>query len=386
MSGRLSNGFGDFDGRAWINAAHQGALSLRAAEHAREAVAWKCAPHELTTDRFRNVPERLRTALGRLLNVPADEVVLANSASYGLHLVAQAFPWKPGDEVLVVANDFPSDILPWLALEERVGVRVRRIRPAHTVVQPDELADAISERTRVFCATWVHSFSGCTIALEAIGDICRERGISFVLNASQGLGAAPLDASEAPIDALVSVGFKWLCGPYGTGLCWLRPAFRERLGRTKAYWLAMQTQEELGDVVVDATLRDVPGARGFDVFGTANFFNFHPLAAAVEELLEIGIERIRVHDQALVSRLVAGLPDEYRLLSPREGPGRSTLVFFSHRDPDRNPELHRALTAAGVHVSLRNRALRASPHLYNDESDIDRALSVLVDFARRPAS
>ena len=380
MNEQFSSGFGDFEGRAWLNTAHQGALPLRAADEAREAISWKLAPRNLTPERFRGVPDRLRTAVGRLLHAPPDEIILANSASYGLHLVANALAWEAGDELLVMSGDFPSDILPWLALEERLDVRVRRIRPANRVVEPEELAAALTPRTRLFCTTWVHSFSGYTIDLEGLGRICREQGIIFLLNASQGLGASPLDTRTAPIDGLVSAGFKWLCGPYGTGICWLRPDLRERLMRVKAYWLAMQTQEELGDRVVDITLKKGLGARGFDLFGTANFFNFKPFAAAVEHLLEIGIERIRAHDQALVSRLIAGLPESCELLSPSDGPRRSTLVFISHRDPGRNRDLAAALGAAGVDVAYRNGALRVSPHLYNTPADIDRALSVFDSF------
>src|SRR5262252_6526531 len=104
------DGFGDFAGRVWLNTAHQGPLPLSAAEEAREAIAWKLAPHELTGARFDGIPRRLRTALGKLVNVPPDEIVLGNSASYGLHLIANGYTWQAGDEVLVMARDFPSDL------------------------------------------------------------------------------------------------------------------------------------------------------------------------------------------------------------------------------------------------------------------------------------
>ena len=238
----FASGFGDFEGRAWLNTAHQGALPLRAADEAREAIEWKLAPRNLTPERFRGLPDRLRTVIGRLLHAPPEEIILANSASYGLHLIAQAFPWEAGDEVLVMAGDFPADILPWLALEQRQDVTVRRVRPAHRVIEPEDLVAALGPRTRLLCTTWVHSFSGYTIDLAGLGKICREHGIVFLLNVSQGLGASPLDTRTAPIDGLVSAGHKWLCGPYGTGICWLRPDLRERLRQVKAYWLTMQTQ------------------------------------------------------------------------------------------------------------------------------------------------
>lgn len=383
MSAALSQEFGDFDGHAWLNAAHQGPIPLRAAEEAREAVAWKLAPHELTIERFRGVPSRLRSALGRLLGVPSEEVILANGASYGLHLVANAYPWKSGDEVLVMAGDFPSDIFPWLMLEERFGVEVRRIRPANKVVEPEELSAAITSRTRLFCTTWVHSFSGHAIDLEGIGQVCREHNVIFMLNASQALGAAPLDVQRAQVDGLVSVGFKWLCGPYGTGVCWLRPELRERLQRVKAYWLEMQSQEELGGKVADVKLKHGLGASALDVFCPANFFNFKPFAAAVELLTEVGLDRIQTYDQELVSQLIQQLPRAYELLTPTEGLRRSTLVYVSHRNPNHNRALHATLKSARIDVSLRNDTLRFAPHLYNTSDDIDRAISALDAFAHK---
>ena len=376
-NGRMREGFGDFAGRVWLNTAHQGALPLAAAREAREAVEWKLAPHHLTAERFAGVPGRLRAALGALVNVPPEDIVLANSASYGLHLVANGYPWQAGDEIAVMAGDFPSDILPWQLAERRAGARVVRIRPRDRVVSPEELEAAITPRTRVFCTTWVHSFSGYAVDLEALGAICRARGVAFVVNATQALGARPLDLARAPVDALACAGWKWLCGPYGTGFCWIAPAFRGRLRPTQAYWLALQTAADLGGEIADPEWRDGLGARAFDVFGTANFFNFKPWAAAVEHLREIGIERIRTHDDALVDAFAAGLDgSSFDVLSPRDR-RRSTLLFFSHRDRARNPQVHRALSAAGIDVALRAGLLRASPHLYNTPADIDRVVAVL---------
>jgi cysteine desulfurase/selenocysteine lyase len=374
-------GFGDFAGHVWLNTAHQGALSLAAAEAARCAIAWKTMPFELTQARFDDVPMRLRTALGRLVNAPADEIVLANSASYGLHLIASAYPWSEGDEVLVTHGDFPSDILPWLLLERRYGIKVVRIHPRGRVVEPDELRAAITPRTRVFCTTWVHSFSGFAVDFDALGEICRERDVRFVLNGSQALGARALDLSVAPVDAFISVGFKWLCGPYGTGFAWLRPEFRRQLRPTKAYWLVMQTAEDLGKEVMEAELREGLGARAYDEFGTANFFNFLPFATAIEQLIALGLERIRDHDQALVGRFIEGIDRAfYTITSPYEpGPQRSTLVFFSHNDRNKNRTIFEALTHARIHVAFRGGSMRLAPHLYNAKDDIDRTLNALHD-------
>jgi selenocysteine lyase/cysteine desulfurase len=372
----LSSAFGDFAGRTWLNTAHQGALPLAAARAACDAVGWKVNPHELTTDRFEGVPRRLRTALGTLVNADPDEIVLGNSASYGLHLIANAYPWVPGDEVLVMAGDFPSDIFPWLTLEQRFGVRVRRVRPAARVVTAAELDAAITPDTRLFCAPWVHSFSGYTVDLDALGQICRDRGVFLVVNGSQAVGARPVDVSTAPIDALISVGFKWLCGPYGTGFAWIRPQLRDRLTPIKAYWLAHLTQADLARDDLDPTLTRRP--HDLDIFGTANFNNYVPWTVSVEHLLNIGVDRIRTHTDGLVAHLIEGVRHtDLELLSPHGPRDRSTLVFFSHPDRSQNRDLHATLAAAGVDVAYRAGSLRVSVHLYNTVTDIDRLLDLI---------
>jgi cysteine desulfurase/selenocysteine lyase len=154
--------------------------------------------------------------------VPAAELVLGNSTTYGLHLLAHGLPLHRGDEVLLVDGDFPATVIPWLPLERR-GIRVRRLEPEARPLSAAQLEAELTPATRVFCSGWVFSFTGEAIDLDAIGRLCRERGVLFVVNASQAIGARLLDLGATPVDALVSCGFKWLCGPYGTGFAGWRP-------------------------------------------------------------------------------------------------------------------------------------------------------------------
>jgi cysteine desulfurase/selenocysteine lyase len=381
--GALGEDFGDFDGRAWLNCAHQGPLPLAAVAAAERALADKAAPHRMADEAFAEVPRRLKAALGRLVGIPADQVILGNSTSYGLQLLVQGVGWRQGDEVLLVDGDFPATIVPWLPLAER-GVKVRLLRPEGEALDAGQLEAELTPATRLFCCSWVFSFTGQRVDLAALGRVCRRAGVTFVVNGSQAVGAVPLDLAGLPVDALVSCGFKWLCGPYGTGFCWLRPDLLASLAGRPAYWLGHATQEDLGQETA-YRLRDDLGAAAWDVFGTANFLVFRPWTASVEYLLQLGVDRIAAFDQGLVERLVGGLdPERYRLASPREGPRRSTLVVVGHRQPGRTPGLHRRLAAAGVDVAFRRGQLRLSPHLYNTEADVDRALEVLDD--PRPAA
>lgn len=374
----FSQDFGPFHGRTWLNCAHQGPLPRVAADEAREAIAWKIAPYQLTTERFNSVPARVRSALARLIGTSTDEIILGNSASYGLHLLANGIPWQQGDEILVVAGDFPSDILPWLRLE-RGGVHVRRLHPRNPLPDADELHKAITPKTRLFCTTWVHSFSGCVADLGELGSVCRESGVRFVVNASQALGVRPLEVRAAPVDAVTSVGFKWLCGPYGTGFCWMRPDLLASLRCKQAYWLTAMTADDLAKEADEVHLPEGPAtARTYDIFGTANFFNFKPWAASIEYLLSHGIDRVARHVQNLVEQFIAGLDvRKYELTSPRAGAARSTLVFVSHRDAARNDEVYRRLKAAGIDAAYRKGKLRFSPHLHNTSADIEKAVDVL---------
>ena len=377
MAHRWCEDFGPFDGRVWLNCAHQGPLPRVAAAAAREAIDWKTAPHRLTGERFAEVPRRLRRLLGRLIGAPEDDIILANSASYGLHLLANGFPWRDGDEVLAMQGDFPSDILPWLGLAKS-GVTLRLIEPRDRVVQPDELAAHTGAATRLFCMTWVHSFSGCAVDLEALGRVCRDNGVVFVANCSQAIGTRPLDVTRTPVDAVTCVGFKWLCGPYGTGFTWIRPEIRQRLDYNQAYWLSMQAADDLGREDREVRLRADLGARRYDVFGTANFFNFNAWAASVEYLLDQGIERIAAHNGRLVSRFIENLDrGAFELTSPAQGEARSTLIFVSHKRPDRNRNIYETLSREGVDVAYRAGKLRLAPHLYNTDACIGRALAVL---------
>ena len=375
MSGWAAD-FGLDPERTWLNTAHQGALPRIAADAAREAIEWKLEPSRLTSERFAAVPDRVRRAAARWIGAEAADVFLSNGASLGLHEIAHGMRLEKGDDVLLMHGDFPSNVLPWLAHRER-GVSVRRIKPSGRVLEVDEIEQAIRPKTRVVCLSWVHSFSGWTLEVDKIAALCRQTGARLVVNVSQGLGARPFDVQTAGIDALVCAGWKWLCGPYGVGFGWLRPEFRQQLRPTQHYWLSQQTADDLGSDKDPADEDPDDSIRRFDLFGTANFFNFHPWGAALEYLLEQGPQAIETHDRNLVRRLLDGLPAAYRTISPDSDERRSTLVLFSHRESSNNDAIYRDLVDARIQGAFRRGAIRIAPHLYNDESQIDRLLERL---------
>jgi cysteine desulfurase/selenocysteine lyase len=372
----LSHEFDGLAGHVWLNCAHQGPLPRRAVEAADAAIERKRSPWRMEPAQWEDVPRRLRAAIAPLIGARPEDVVLANSASYGIELLARTLPLDRGDEVLLVDGDFPATIYPWLPLRER-GINVRLL-PDDKPVTAELLETELGPRTRVFCTSWVFSFSGRALDIAALGEVCAGRGTGFIVNATQAVGARSLDVGAHAIDALVCSGFKWLCGPYGTGFTWLSPALRERLTYRPAYWLTHQ-QALPGRFEHRPTyeLADV-GAAAYDLTDTANFIQFEAWTASLELLAEIGLERIERHDQELVDLLVEGIAESpLELLSPAAGPERSTLVFASHPDEERNAETFEALSEAGVHAAMRGGALRFSPHLYNGAADVERALGLI---------
>ena len=370
----FSQDFGPFDGHLWLNCAHQGPLPRVAIEAAEQALHQKQAPHLLPYQAFEEVPARLKSALGSLIGCPADQVILGNSTSYGLNLLAQGLPLAEGDEVVLIDGDFPATVMTWLPLRAK-GIDVRIVRPGSWPPSPEEIAGALTERTRVFCCSWVFSFFGGAIDVESVGTLCRERDVTFVLNGSQAIGARPLDLSSTPVDAVVGCGFKWLCGPYGTGFAWIRPDLLERLQYRQAYWLAHGSPRAPA-----YELRDDLGAAQYDIFGTANFINFMAWTASIEYLLDQGIDSVQRHDDELVDGVVAAIEAAgLELVSPRSGLERSTLVVFTHEDERRNAAIFKRLERERVHIAERDNRLRISPHLYNSVAEIERVGSLLAD-------
>jgi cysteine desulfurase / selenocysteine lyase len=369
--------FGDFEGRIWLNAAHQGPLPRVAVAAAQQALREKASPHLIDDEAFIGLPRRLRELLGKLINAPAEEIVLGNSASWGLQVLANGYPWRAGDEIIVLADEFPATVFPWL-VTEREAVRVRQLELSTPVLPPERLEQELTARTRVVAVNWVRSLTGHVVDLAGLAEVCRRRDVELVVNVTQGFGALPLDVRRLPLAAISCSGFKWLLGPYATGFAWIRPDVLARLRPIQAYWLALPDGTALDlNRESEHRLRDDLGARAYDVFGTANFFNFAPWAAALEYLLACGLSAIAAHDQALVERLITSLDGSgYEFVSPTERGERAAIIVLDAGE-GRNEQICRSLERNKIDVALRAGNLRLSPHLYNTPDEIDRAVSVL---------
>jgi selenocysteine lyase/cysteine desulfurase len=368
--------FGPFNGRAWLNTAHQGPIPRAAAQAARTAIEQKSRPDLIRNEEFFEVPGRLRAALAKLIGADPDDIILGNSTTYGLDLLANGIRWEPGDEVLLVEGDYPANVYPWMILRDQ-RVTVRFVKASEAGVHTLDVARQISPRTRLFCASWVNPFTGSAIDVNAVGQVCRNNHVLFALNGSQALGARVLDIRASAVDAFTACGSKWLCGPYGTGFCWLTPELRSSLIPRHAYWLAMVAGTPL-DQIRDYSLRSDLGARGWDVFSPANFFNFIPWIASIEYLLQADPATVASYDDQLVTQLLAGLDDKrWEVVSPVRGPQRSTVVILRLRRAGDVSAWFERLSAIGLDIAVGADTMRISPHLHNTPEDIDRFVRAL---------
>ena len=368
--------FDDLDGHIWLNAASEGPLPLVSRKALEEAIVWKSRPYLLDIPKFAQVPQKLKTTLGEFFNINSRDIILGNSASYGLHLLANGLPWDTGDEILVMQNDFPTNILPWLALEKK-GVVVKQLKPKNFILRPEELEKAITVKTKLFCISQVHTFTGLKLDVEQFAAICRKKNVVCVINLSQSAGTMPIDVSQWNVDAVVCAGYKWLCGPYGTGMAWFSPELRSKLDINLSYWCSVLSDEELQSEG-KLKYREISSARKYDVFGTANFFNFVPFESSVRLLLDIGIPKIVNYQKKLVGHFTKNFDlKKFQLLSSTDPLHQSCLIVISHQDQSKNKAVFDRLKSANIHVAFWKGNIRVSPHIYNTIGEIDRCLSVI---------
>jgi selenocysteine lyase/cysteine desulfurase len=316
--------------------------------------------------------ERVRGRAAELLGAAREEIAFVKNTTEGLGLVAAGLDWRAGDQVVCCDLEYPSNVYPWWALRER-GVETLMLRSQDGRLAFEAVERALaSPRARLLAVSSVEYGSGFRNDLEALGRLCRERGVLLCVDAIQSVGCLPLDVTACGIDFLSADGHKWLLSVEGCGVFYCARRVLDRVTPRVIGWRSVTENLDFDHYHLELQ----PGAGRFEE-GTPNTAGIFALGAAIDLVLELGVEAISRRVLALTDRLVAELSDRgARVLSPR-GPGEASgIVSFSL--PDEDPERTAArLRRAGVVVVARRGGVRASPHFYNDEADLDRLLSAL---------
>ena len=358
----------------YLNNGSTGPLPRRTVEALADFNERRAAPYLITEEVQFGTLRRSRELCARLVGARPADIALMVNTSYGLNLAARALPLEPGDVVITSDREFPANIYPWMALD-RKGVSLQRIPCIDGLPDEDALVRALDRpRVKLLTTSWVQFATGHRMDLARLGAACRERGIFFVVDAIQGLGALTLDLTRLHVDLLACGGQKWLLSPWGTGFVYVRPELVQQLEPQAVGWLSTRASEDFGSLV-DYDLTYLPDARRFEVI-TVPFQDFSGMNASLELMFEIGPAAIEAHVGELGQRIVdwAGARRDVSLVTPLPPERRAGIITVRPRD---TAAAAAKLGQAGVVFSLREGGIRLSPHCYNTRDEVDAALAVL---------
>jgi cysteine desulfurase / selenocysteine lyase len=350
----------------YFNHAAVGPLSVRAAEamerHARDqrdfgALHWRDWYAEY---------DRLRESAARLIGATPGEIAILKNTSEGLSFIAQGMRWNDGDNVITTAMEFASNWSPWKRLEPRVECRVAESASV------EHIEPLIDDRTRLVTVSSVAFHNGFTADVNKIGELCVRRNVRFCVDAIQSVGVLPIDVKAARIDFLAADGHKWMCGPEGAALFYVAETRREELEVIEYGWTNIDRQRKFIAPPIDL----LPDARRFEA-GSLNTNGIYGLRAAIDLILEIGLDTISERALRVAALLAEGLGNIGWKVGA-EGPVASPIVGATPPSVEKSLLwYHRRLEEEGIVTAPREGFLRFSPHFYNDEEEVARVLEVL---------
>lgn len=360
------------DDVAYLNCAYFSPQPNRVRDAGLAAVRLRSRPWEVTPPDFFEPGERLRHLFAGLVGGDAAGVAFVPSVSYGVGVAAANLTIGEGRSVVVLAEQFSSDVYPWRAKVASEGGRIVTVPHPGATDWTSALLERIDGDTAVVAVSNCHWTDGRKVDLAAAGEAARRVGAALVVDLSQSLGAAPFRVDAVKPDFLVAVGYKWLMGPYSFGYLWAAPHRRE--GEPLEQTWASRVGSEDFSRLVDYTDELKPGARRYD-YGEAANFTLTPMATAALELItELTPERIAATVAPLTERLERGSAE----LGLEPVPSQHRFAhLMGVRFPGGIPKaLRPALADANVSVSVRSDSVRVSPNVYNTPKDIDRLLEV----------
>lgn len=316
----------------------------------------------------------MRQASASLIGATPEEITLVPNTTAGINMVAEGLDWRPGDNLVTLADEYPSNLYPWMHLADR-GVETRRVPTTDGVVDYDQLAAHCDERTRLITVSWVAFSNGCRRDLDAIAEIAARKGTLLFVDAIQGLGVFPLDVSRTRIDFLAADGHKWLLGPEGAGVAYIR---RERLPLLRATAVGAHSVVHAFDYTnIDLKLKqDASRYEG----GSLNVPGMFGLGASIDLLQSLGVDNVAAAILDMTDQICGRLQENgFRVISPRDGEQRSGIVSFEFPGAD-VMAVRRHCLEQQVALACRAGRIRVSAHAYNNQEDVDRLINALKTF------
>ena len=357
----------------YLNCAYMSPQLRPAREVGEKTISRKSRPWEITPDDFFEDAEEIRALFARLVGGDADGVAIIPSVSYGISVAAANVPVRGGEKIIILEDQFPSNVYAWGELAERSGARLVTLPRPEDFDWTRALLEEIDSGTAVVAVPNCHWTDGSLVDLASVGESVREAGAALVVDAIQSLGAHPFDVSEVRPDFLVAASYKWLLGPYGVGYMYVGEEYRE--GKPIEHnWINRRGSQDFSGLV-DYQDAFQPGARRYDVGERSNFALLPMAAEALRQLIDWGVENVSETIGTLTDLVEERAGALGIVTIPKERRARHMIGLML--GPDAPDDLATRLTTHNVYVSVRGPSVRVSPHLYNTESDVYRLFDVL---------
>jgi selenocysteine lyase/cysteine desulfurase len=330
-------------------------------------------------DRWLTTEQQLKDKLARLINASStEEIAVLKNTSEGLSVVASGLQFNAGDNIVVPAEEFPSNMVPWLSLRNK-GVEVRTV-VMHNTEQPEQaLIDAMDDNTRLLSCSSVQYARGLRLDLQQIGQACRNNNTLFCVDAIQSLGAIEFDVEQCQADFVVADGHKWMCAAEGTALFYCRKQVQPLLQLRQYGWHMLKDAFHFRKIAGDIEIAE--SAQRFEC-GSSNMMGIAALDASLGLLLDIGIKDIQhsiiKNSNYLFDQLSARR--DITILTPQKTGKYAGIVTFAKKDVD-NVKLYQYLQANNVICAYRGDGIRFSPHFHTETDQINRALQLVNRFS-----
>lgn len=357
----------------YLNTAAQGPLPQSTIQALTQAAAGGAFPG-MPPNQGAAAEALARSRLAHLLKIGEDDLVFTPNTTYGLNICAHGIDWRPDDNVVVPAYEFPSLMHTWLNLRA-FGVETRIVPWQGAGPSVGDLMAAADSRTRVISCSAVAWDTGYRIDLAELGRRCATAGILLVVDGIQAVGAIELDPQALGLAALSFHGYKWLMAGFGCGALYIA---LNALEHFRPRYVGEQSFVNGGDPL-DPALAWQPGARRFTA-GGSNTLGLTALAASLGLIADIGLPQIATHNYELSQLLIDGLlrlGPAVQLVTPNDPERHAAIVVFTLGDPPRDEALLNRLVEQRIMVALRPRGIRVSPHLFNTVAEIEALLQAL---------
>jgi len=320
---------------------------------------------------------KIKKDFGRIIGAHGDDISYLPNTTFGINHILLGLKLRPGERIMLPENEFPALAYPILYLVKKRRLKVQLLPCPHGYLELDDLDCALGKhKTALFATSWVQYHNGYRYDAAALADVCHRHGTFFLLDGTQGIGAVPLNAGKAGVDALACGGQKWLFCQTGSGFLYLSPHPIRKVEPMAIGWLAADWNITFNDL----QRHDRPifsDGRRFE-WGTYPYYSLRLAQVGLELIRAAGPRRTFRHVTRLLDHLVEFLREgPYTIVSDLRSKCRSTIFAFTGPKIER---LHRHLADRKVRVSLREGNIRVSPHFYNTPQEMRRCISVIGEY------